>query len=94
MKRYILIMIFAIGFGLNLNAQAQYKQQQSGLSDGFFTSNYSEYREDDWAGNMPLLPREHGSDQDYDAEETPIGSGLLILAGLGLGYATLRRKDS
>lgn len=88
MKRYILIIIFAIGFGLNLNAQ------YNSLSDGFFSSTYSEYRENKWVGNMPLLPRTHGSELDYDAEEVPIGSGLLILTGLGLGYATLRRKDS
>lgn len=94
MKRYILTIALAIGLGLNLNAQSQH----NGFSDGFFTSNYSEYREGEteW-GTMPLLPRTHGSGFDYSAAETmpaPIGSGLLILTGLGLGYASLRRKNS
>ena len=94
MKRYILTIVLAVAFGLNLNAQSK---QQSGFSDGFFSSNYSEYREDEWAGDMPLLPGAHGSGFDYDADKSepvPAGSGLLILTGLGLGYASLRRKKS
>lgn len=94
MKRYILTIALAIGLGLNLNAQSQ----QRNSSDGFFTSSYSEYREEDqeW-GTMPLLPGTHGSNFDYSAapaEPAPIGSGLLILTSLGLGYASLRRKNS
>ena len=89
MKRYILIIAFALGLGLNLNAQSQ----QNGLSDGFFSRNYSEYnRDDDAYGVMPLLPG-HNTLNDYDADskQVPVGSGLLLLAGLGLGYASLRK---
>jgi hypothetical protein len=33
-------------------------------------------------------------DYDADPEQVPVGSGLLLLAGLGLGYASLRKlKD-
>lgn len=89
MKRYILIIAFALGLGLNLNAQSQRK----GLSDGFFSRNYSEYNRDgnDY-GVMPLLPG-HNTLNDYDADpkQVPVGSGLLLLAGLGLGYASLRK---
>lgn len=91
MKRYILTIAFAIGLGLNLNAQSQ----QNTFSDGFFSSNYSEYREDntDW-GKMPLLPGNHGYTYDYDAEKAPLGSGLLIFACMGLGYAMRKRKEN
>lgn len=91
MKRYILTIAFAIGLGLNLNAQSQ----QNTFSDGFFSSNYSEYREEEleW-GKMPLLPGNHGYTCDYDAEKVPLGSGLLILAGMGLGYAMRKRKEN
>lgn len=91
MKKYILTIALAIGFGMNLNAQIG----QSGKSDSFFSSNkYSEYREGDGSfGTMPLLPG-HNTLNDYDADPAPIGSGLLLLAGLGLGYASLRKvKD-
>lgn len=67
--------------------------QQDNKSDGFFTSTYSEYREEnlEW-GKMPMLPGQHGYQYDYSA--VPVGSGLLILVGLGLGYAAIRRKDN
>ena len=90
MKRYILIIALALGLGVNLNAQ-------QGLSDGFFSSNYSEYRDGDASGYgiMPLLPG-HNTLLDYDADPkpVPVGSGLLLLAGLGLGYASLRKLKS
>ena len=91
MKKYIILAIFALGFGMNVNAQVgQYRQSGS---DAFFsTSSCTEYREttDEW-GTMPLLPI-YGSDTDHNADPTPIGSGLLLLAGMGLGYAAMTRK--
>ena len=82
MKKYIITLVFALGLGLNLSAQ----------SDGFFSnSRYSEYREDPWAGDMPGLPS-HGYINDYDADNAPLGSGLLLLGGMALGYAAMRRK--
>lgn len=60
-------------------------------NDAFFTSSYSEYREVDneW-GVMPILPSEHGGLMDYTA--VPAGSGLLILAGMGLAYGLKKRN--
>lgn len=97
MKKYILSMIFAVGFGMNLCAQIG--QNNSNRSDGFFSSSgYTEYREDVvWEGNMPLLPSTHGYLSDFSAapeEQAPIGSGLLLLAGMGLGYAIKKKKNS
>ena len=90
MKKYILTIALAIGFGMNLNAQFG----QSGKSDSFFSSNkYSEYRDVTEMGTMPLLPG-HNTLNDYDADPAPVGSGLLLLAGLGLGYASLRKLKS
>ena len=84
MKKIILITVFALGFIMNLNAQ----------NDGFFSSAsaYTEYREEAWwQGGVPSLPGTHGVDYDTQSE-APIGSGLLILAGMGLGYAFMRKK--
>ena len=79
-------IILAIALFAAVSANAQ--------SDGFFSSgsNYKEYREDIWAENMPVLPGQHGVDYDFAAEPAPVGSGLLVLAGLGLAYA-IRRKN-
>ena len=87
MKKYILTIILAVGFGIGLNAQ-----NQSSYSDGFFSSNYSEYREGNEFGIMPILPG-HTTTSDQDADPAPIGSGLLLLAGMGLGYAIKKRRN-
>lgn len=60
-------------------------------NDAFFTTSYQEYREADneW-GAMPGLPSVHGSAIDYSA--VPVGSGLLLLAGMGLAYGLKKRN--
>ena len=82
MRKYITTIIFALGLGMSLNAQ----------SDGFFMSNYSEYREMEEWGNLPNLPGSHGYINDYSCveQEAPLGSGLLILGALALGYRKLK----
>ena len=70
---------------------------QDGSTDGFFKSNYEMYREEnaEW-GTMPLLPRTHGYEYDYDAEDpeqVPVGSGLLLLGVMGVGYLAIKKKD-
>ena len=84
MKKIILAIALFVALGLSANAQ----------SDGFFStgSNYKEYREDVWAQNMPVLPGQHGSNYDFAAEPAPVGSGLLLLAGMGLLYVSNKRK--
>lgn len=63
-------------------------------NDGFFTSNYIEYREDSWASEMVSLPGSHGLLDDYDAVmETPISGGILLLAGMGMAYAVMTRRN-
>lgn len=83
MKKYITSIIFALAFTLNLSAQ----------NDGFFSSDYTDYREEvvfEW-GTMPALPEQHGGLCDYSA--VPLGSGLLLLGGLALAYG-LHKKNS
>ncbi|MBE6335414.1 MAG: hypothetical protein E7066_01860 [Lentimicrobiaceae bacterium] len=88
MKKFIIAISIIAALGLNVNAQEYY--QYSGSSDGFFSSNNMApgYREDTGTG-LPLLPmRGQGVDQN-----APLGSGLLILAGLGAAYAMRKRKN-
>lgn len=42
---------------------------------------------------MPLLPSQHDLGGNHDAD-APLGSGVLVLLGLGAGYAIARRKKS
>lgn len=61
----------------------------SAQNDGFFSySNYDNRQDSQW-GDMPGLPQSYGLTDDQSA---PLGSGLLILGGLALGYAA-RKKD-
>lgn len=80
MKKYIMTIIFALGLMMSMSAQ----------NDSFFKTNYGEYREDNEWGELPLLPESHGNSYDYVA--APLGSGLLLLAGLGMGYAAMRKR--
>ena len=83
MRKHIITIIFALGLGMSLNAQ----------SDGFFTSSYSDYREENWSSTMPSLPGFHGGLDDYQSTPVaPLGSGLLLLAGLGITYASTKKK--
>ena len=86
MKKYIVLAIFSIVLSLGLNAQVGNYSQST--SDGFFKQNYeAEYRAYDEWGAMPRMLG-HGIETNQNA---PVGSGLLLLAGLGLGYASLRK---
>lgn len=81
MKRIVLSIALVLTLGLSVNAQ----------SDGFFKSTYQDANEEARTGTGRALPGVpgFGGDEDVDA---PLGSGLLLLAGMGAAYA-LRRKN-
>ncbi len=88
MKKVIITLSFIAALGLNVNAQSQSTQS----SDGFFnnsTLTESSYREGTTGptGN-PLFP---GRNQ-FEDQDAPVGSGLLLLAGMGAAYALRRRR--
>ncbi len=72
-----------------IDVYQQIESQHTLSTDGFFTTNYQEYRDVD-AWNLPMLPSSHGSNSDQSA---PVGSGLLLLAGMGLAYGIRRKND-
>lgn len=89
MKRYIILAVLALGFIVNVNAQI------GKSSDGFFTPNYNELRKtsNDISNEMGDMPAILG--HDYETNQsgtTPIGSGLLLLAGMGLAYGIKKSK--
>ncbi len=80
MKKVLVTLSLVITLGLGVNAQ----------SDAFFSYNDvdSQNRGSGNFSDMPALPL-RGQNTDQSA---PVGSGLLILAGLGLAYGLKRRK--
>ncbi len=92
MKKYIITLVLALGFVVNLNAQSQGNESKSS-HDGFFTPNYKSLREGSSVGENPHgdMPRlmGHGSEESQGA---PIGSGVLLLAGMGLAYGISRKN--
>lgn len=89
MKRLVLSVAIILTLGLGANAQS---------SDGFFTTTYSEYNEikRDQYGNLdaiaPALPRFDLVTEDADHSAVPVGSGLMLLAGMGAAYAMRKRR--
>lgn len=77
MKKVIATVAIILGLGVGANAQ----------SDAFFTQNFSDYRSAEDVVTPRLPAHELTSNQD-----APIGTGLLLLAGMGLGYAALRKR--
>ena len=91
MKKIFLTLIMTAALALGVDAQQQYgyyQDQTTQYSDGFFSSqNESGYQYRD-IDNMPIVP---GTGYYYD-QNAPLGSGLLLLAGLGAAYAVRKRK--
>ena len=80
-------IILAIALFAAVSANAQ--------NDGFFTSNYN-YEQNRqitgtgaWTGVVMPAMVVHGETENQSA---PLGSGLLVLAGLGVAYA-MRKKN-
>jgi hypothetical protein len=94
-KAIIILAIMMLSCGYSVGQQQGFFTNSGAESstDGFFKSPYVEYREEnsDW-GVMPLLPQTHGYHYDYPAKITPIGSGWLLMTGMGIGYALIRRR--
>ncbi len=91
----ISMMLFLCSYNVIAQEYEYYEENEEiySFTDGFFSQDKMSKRatSDDW-GTMPLLPKTHGYHYDYPAQETPVGSGLLLLAGMGLGYAIRKRK--
>ena len=94
MKKILLtlVMIVAIGFGASAQNDSYnygyYQDNNTQYSDGFFSSDNEsrfQYRDLD---NMPIVPQTGY----YCDQNAPLGSGLLLLAGLGAAYAVRKRK--
>ena len=82
MKKLIITITLALGLGMSLNAQ----------NDSFFTYNSIDNKRSEW-GTMPVLPTSAGETADYGANPAPLGSGIILLAGLALAYGRKRNNS-
>ncbi len=86
MKKLLIILSLVTTMCLSVNAQNS--------SDGFFsTSTPSANYRDGAATEGGLFPVAPTQNTFSDQSAAPVGSGLLLLAGMGLAYA-MRRKQS
>ena len=80
-----------------MNLRAQFVEglgysQFNGQSDGFFRC-HNEFRKinnEDY--ELIMLPKKHGLDYNYPADDVPLGQGLLLLSALGMLYVI--KKDN
>lgn len=88
MKKIIITLTLATAMCLG-NAQAQ----STNGTDGFFSTSTpgGNYRDGSATGDVSFFPGAPGQ-QIYGDQDAPLGSGLLLLAGMGAAYA-LRRKE-
>lgn len=84
MKKVLVTLSLLLTLGLGASAQ----------SDAFFS--YSDVDNQQRTGGVaittPGLPGQ-GTNTDNPANPAPLGSGLLLLAGLGAAYALRRKND-
>lgn len=79
MKKLIITLSIFAALSLNVSAQG----------DAFFT--YQDFENMDRTGGNGATPELPQRFLQYD-QYAPIGSGWLLLAGMGAGYAMLRRR--
>lgn len=88
-------IIIAIVLGISLGASAQGGMFGYGCIGETYTDWGPTYwnSTQDWArsvGGSLILPTTHGSGTDQNG--VPVGSGILLLVGMGAAYALKKRK--
>ena len=81
MKKILFAIAFVMVMVLGANAQ----------SDGWFKASGDDYSQR--TGTDITLPNAHGLTDDQTGA-VPVGSGLIILTAMGVGYAVARMKRS
>ena len=87
MKKLIVTIAIIFGMGMTTFAQDVEVYERTGL----FNKAPGIFREGEPGDEDPLfgLPSEHGLENDVD---TPLGSGIAVLVGLGAAYMVGKRR--
>lgn len=85
-----LSLLLAIVLGMGTMAFAQEISPETYEEAGLFGKGFSLFatNEDE---SLLGLPEGHGLDDDFDAD-APLGSGILLLAGMGAAYLLKNKK--
>lgn len=79
---------------MNINAQIVEDLRNSqfiGQSDGFFRNNVEFHKINNDEYELVLLPKTHGLDYNYPADNASIGQGVLLLSAFGVLYMIRKR---
>lgn len=82
MKKLLLTIIIIFTFGLCVNAQ----------SDGFF-GNWDEGCGDRLSGGTLSMPQNPIGTIANETVDAPLGSGLIMLSALGVGYLLTKKRE-
>lgn len=83
MKEYIIVVLFLFGLEISIIAQ----------TDTFFMyGDGFRYIKKENGYEMIMLPEQHGLDYNYYADKVSLGSGCLLLLGMGLAYAKFKKQ--
>jgi hypothetical protein len=85
MKKLSLVLAIVLGMGAMAFAQDVEVYEEAGL----FGKGAKMFQ--NRSGESLLLPDEHGSDDDANAD-APLGSGILLLTGMGAAYLLSNKK--
>jgi hypothetical protein len=86
MKKLALTIAIALGMAIGATAQ------NNGLFQRGFVSDEMYYRSSDQQVN-PILPTQFGENGDFNGNsEVPLGSGIIMLLGLGAAYAAAKKR--
>ena len=90
-KALVLSMALAATVLLPQNATAQYDENKYGIQPWFGSSLLG--RENDGNRDGESYSFTNGNFGESDPNPSPLGSGLAILIGAGLGYVALKKKE-
>ena len=89
MKKKLALAITIIALASNISLAQNYRMDTG--SDGFFTTEGNGNRTNSGNGDWGLMPTLVGHGYTTN-QAAPLGSGLLILGGMALGYGIRKRK--
>jgi hypothetical protein len=85
MKKYIVLMLLIMLSVMRVEAQ----------SDTFFKYHDEQHRDnnEEWK-ELVLLPKVHGLDYNYPADDAPISSGALLMLKMGILYGLMKKREN
>lgn len=91
MKKLIMTFVLAFAMGVGAFAQEGFFDSEEYIEKGLFGRGEELFEEELRSGQVPLLPGAHGLEGNQDA--SPLGSGIVVLLGLGAAYAFGKKHE-